>query len=285
MTYGGNKAGVNEGAAMNTAAGGAGRAQAGPLADPCRYVVVVPSRSNTPVNRRFDVASLDEGRARLETEGRGWVYDRETGARLHLEDLRQAINDGEMTTLSWPMESKDDPCPVELGAIFDLRSCTIEITRIERTRGKGRRTWIALFTRYPHHADRPLLIAASGDGYTSDSKRALGLNEDVFHEAPPTIDTIDEEDRSLEHKNAGEPPEPEAIAHQVVKGSRGSRDAHQRFLLEVGAERVAEQAQPLELRLARLRANSRGRHVDISRELHVIEKRIEAAERKLERAA
>jgi hypothetical protein len=202
-----------------------------------------------------------------------------------LAGKRQAINDGELTTLSWPMNSKGDSCPVDIGEILGLRSCTIEITRIERTKHKGKRTWIALFTRYPHHADRPLLIPASGDGYTSDPKRALGLNEDVFHESPPTIDTIEEEDRSPAHKNAGEPPEPEVIPHQVVKSSRGSRDAHQRFLLEVGAERLAEQEQPLELRLARLRANSRGRHVDISRELHVIEKRIEAAERKLERAA
>ena len=202
-----------------------------------------------------------------------------------LAGKRQAINDGGLTTLTWPMESKTDPCPVAVSEIFRLRSCTIEITRIERTSHKGKRTWIALFTRYPHHADRPLLIPASGDGYTSDPSRALGLKEDVFHESPPTIDAIEEADRSPEHKNAGQPLEPEAIPHQVVKASRGSRDAHQRFVLEVGAERVAQQAQPLEIRLARLRASSIGRHVDISGDLHVIEQRIEKAERKVERAA
>jgi hypothetical protein len=198
---------------------------------------------------------------------------------------RQAISVGEVTTLSWPMASKTDPCPVSVDEVFELRGCTIEITRIERTRHKGKRTWIALFTRYPHHADRPLLIPATGDGYTTDPKRALGLNEDVFHESPPTLDAIEEDGRSDEHKNAGEPPEPEAIDHQVVKSSRGSRDAHQRFLLEVGAERVAEQEQPLEIRLARLREGSNGRHVDISGELRIVEKQIAKAERKLERAA
>jgi len=202
-----------------------------------------------------------------------------------LAGKRQAINEGELTTLSWPMESKYDACPVEVGQILGLRSCTIEITRIERTKHEGKRSWIALFTRYPHHADRALLLPASGDGYTSDPKRALGLNEDVFHESPPTIDTIEEEDRSPAHKNAGEPPEPEVIPHRVVMGTRASSDAHQRFLLEVGSERIAEQEQPLEIRLARLRANSRGRHVDISGDLRVIEERIAKAERKLERAA
>jgi hypothetical protein len=79
---------VSEGAAVNTVNDGAGIDQAGPLADSCRYVVVVPSKFSTPFNRRFDVVDLNEGRARLETEGRGWVYDRETGERLSLEDLR-----------------------------------------------------------------------------------------------------------------------------------------------------------------------------------------------------
>ena len=202
-----------------------------------------------------------------------------------LAGKRKAINEGELTTLSWPIKTKGDPCPVELGELFGLRSCTIEITRIERTRHGAKRTWIALFTRYPHHADRPLLIPAAGDGYTTDPRRALGLKEAVFHDAPTTIDTIEEGDRSPEHKNAGEPPEPEAIPHEVVKDSRGSRDAHQRFLLEVGAERVAEQEHPLEIRLTRLRASSRARHVDISNDLRVIEDRIAKAERKLERAA
>lgn len=207
------------------------------------------------------------------------------GCRDPLAGKRQAINAGEMSTLTWPMKAKTDPCPVDLGQVFELRSCTIEITRTERTHTRGKRTWIALFKRYPRCGDRPLLIPAAGDGYTDDPARALGLREAVFDVAPSTLDVVEEEARSDEHKNAGEPPEPEAIPHQVVKATRGSNDAHQRFMLELGAERMALQDQPLELRLARLRTASRGRNVDISKDLWVIEKRIADAERKLERAA
>jgi hypothetical protein len=202
-----------------------------------------------------------------------------------LAGMRQAINDGSCTTLSWPMHSKADRCPVKPSQTFTLRDCTIEITRIERTHHRGDRRWVALFTRYPKRADRRLLLAANGDGYTSDPKRALGLGEDVFEEPPEMLDVLEEEERSLEHRNAGNPLEPEAIPHSEVMGSAATAEAHQRFMLELGAERTAEQKQPLELRLARLRAKGRGSHVDISKDLHVIEKRIEAAERKVERAA
>jgi hypothetical protein len=206
-------------------------------------------------------------------------------AKDPLAGMRQAINDGSRTTLTWPMKSKADPCPVEVNQIFNLKDCTIEITRIERTHHRGKRMWVALFSRYPKRADRRLLLAANGDGYTSDPKRALGLGEDLFEEAPEMLDVVEEEDRTLEHRNAGQPLEPEAIPHQEVMNTSTTAEAHQRFQLELGAERVAEQDQPLEVRLARLRAKSRGRNVDISRELYVIEKRIQDAERKLERNA
>jgi hypothetical protein len=202
-----------------------------------------------------------------------------------LAGMRQAINDGSCTTLTWPRESKTDPCPVKPEETFNLRDCTIEITRIERTHHRGKRMWVALFTRYPRRADRRLLLAANGDGYTSDEKRALGLGETLFDHAPETLDLVGAEDRSVEHRNAGEPLEPEAIPHAEVLRSSATAEAHQRFVLELGAERVAEQEQPLEVRLARLRAKSRGRNVDISRELYVIEKRIKDAEQKLERHA
>ena len=66
-----------------------------------------------------------------------------------LAGKRAAIDAGELTTLSWPMREKTDPCPVEVGQIIKLRSCSIEITRIERVQRNGKRYWIALFTRYP----------------------------------------------------------------------------------------------------------------------------------------
>lgn len=194
-----------------------------------------------------------------------------------LAGQREEVGNGERDTLVWEMVTPHDACPVEVGQTFELRRSTIEITKVERVRRGGKRHWIALFTRYWKSGDKPHLIAANGDGYTSDPKRALRLGEEVFDG--------ESEERSDEHKNAGEPLEPEAVAPHEIKNYRGSRDAHQRFQLELGAERVALQDEPLELRLARLRAESRGRHVDISSDLKIIEDRIGKAERKLERAA
>ena len=212
-------------------------------------------------------------------------------AKDPLAGMRQAINDHELSSLFWPLkvDGVEQRCPVSVKQVFELRSCTIEITRIERTTRLGEKVWRAAFARFDRKPDRPLLLAplGSGDshGYTNDPKRAAGLGEDVFGEAPETIDAVKEEDRTLEHRNAGEPPEPEAVPGHEIKDYRGSRDAHQRFQLELGADRVAEQEAPMEVRLARLRAKSRGRNVDISNDLRVIEKRIENAERKLERSA
>jgi hypothetical protein len=205
-----------------------------------------------------------------------------------LAGQRQAINDHEATALFFPLMvgGKEQRCPVQVGQIHFLRSCTIEITRTERTKRYGKRAWMATFTRTERSVDRVRLLSHSGEGYVSDPKLAAKLNEDVFHKSPETIDVIDEGDRSDAHKNAGEPLEPEAVPPHEIKSYRGSRDAHQRYLLEMGAARVAEQEQPLELRLAKLRAKSKGQHVDISGELRIIERQVAKAERKvLEKAA
>jgi hypothetical protein len=209
-----------------------------------------------------------------------------SGSTDPLAGQREEVNTGQRHTLVWPMETPHDPCPVEVGQVMVLRRCTIEITRTERTKQLGKRHWVALFTRYWKQGDRPLLLKASGSGYTADPDQALGLGEDIFHDPPPNLDVVEEEDRSPEHKNAGEPSEPEAIPHRLVMGTPASTEAYQRFQQELGSERMAEQQAPLEVRLARLREKSGGaqRHVDISNDIRVIEKRIEAAERKLERA-
>jgi hypothetical protein len=194
---------------------------------------------------------------------------------------RQAVNDHKAASLLWV--DSGQPCPVSVGDIFELRSCRIQITKTHRIKHGGQPKWRAAFDRYDRKSDRLHLLTATGD-YTEDPDLALGLREDV-HDAA-TLDPIAEEDRSHEHKNAGEPLEPEAVPPHEIPHYQGSVDARHNYLLEMSKERMAEQAEPLELRLLRLRQEARSRHVDISSEVRVIEKRIEAAERKvLERAA
>jgi hypothetical protein len=213
-----------------------------------------------------------------------------TPTRDPLAGMRRAINDRELSTLRWPLivDGAERPCPVAVGQVIELRTCHIEITRIERSKGGAKlsRLWLAFFARHDKRADKPILLSAgTGAPYTDDPAQALGLREDVFHGSALTLDAIEEEERSAEHKNAGEPLEPESVPPHEIKHYRGSRDAHQRRLLEVGGERVAQQAAPIEQRLAALREQSALRHVDISSDIRVIEQRIAKAERKLERAA
>jgi hypothetical protein len=212
-----------------------------------------------------------------------------TPTRDPLAGMRQAINDHELSTLRWPLivDGVEQSCPVAVGELYELRTCHIEIVRIERTKGaRLSRRWLAFFARHEKRIDKPMLLSAgTAAPYTDDPAQALGLREDVFHGSALTLDAVEEEERSAEHKNAGEPLEPESVPPHEIRHYRGSRDAHQRRLLEVGAERVALQAAPIEERLAALRKASSLRHVDISSDLRVIEQRIAKAERKLERAA
>lgn len=204
-----------------------------------------------------------------------------------LAGKRQAINDHELAALIFPLlvDGQEQRCPVQPDEVFELRRCVIVITRIERTKRKGERVWVALFERFERSADTRYLISRSTGGYTTNPDEAIELGEDVFHQAPATLDVVEEDDRSAVHKNAGEPPEPEAVPPYEIKGYRFSRDAYARRQLELGAERVAEQSQPIAVRLARVRAAAAAKSVDISSEERVIEKRIAAAERKLEKAA
>ncbi len=207
-----------------------------------------------------------------------------------LAGMRQAINDHELGTLLYPLfvGGQEQRCPVQPGEVFELRRCVIVITRIERTKRKsGERVWVALFDRYARNAgDERYLISRTTGKYTADPDEAIELGEDVFHQSPATLDVVEEDDRTPAHKNAGEPPEPEAVPPYEIKHYQASQEAFARRQLELGAERLAEQCQPIEVRLARLRAVAPGRNVDISSEMRVVEKQIAKAERKvLEKAA
>lgn len=206
-----------------------------------------------------------------------------TPTRDPLAGKRQAINDHELSTLIWPLivGGSEQRCPVAKGDVFNLRSCQIEISRTERSKVKGVRVWLALFTRTYKRVDRPVLLSAgTGAPYTDDPKQALGLREDVFHGSALNLDAIEEDERSDAHKNAGEPPEPESVRPHEIRSYRGSRDAHQRYLLEMGAQRMAIEELPLSERLRLLEDDPRA---DLTRQFARIRQGVEAAEAKARR--
>jgi hypothetical protein len=192
-----------------------------------------------------------------------------------LKGRRQAINNGSCSPLFWPDHGQG--CPVDVGELYSLRSCGIEITRKERTRKDGKWVWRADFIRYRRCSDKPYLLSKSG--ITTDHRFAVRAQDDL--ERAGTIDAIDQDDRSDAHRNAGEPPEPEGIAPEDVADLPTSLEARQRYELQRAEVRRAEAQAPLSERIQRIHIQARQRHIDISPEIRVIERRVGAMERKV----
>lgn len=173
-----------------------------------------------------------------------------------LAGIREKINRGDLDTLLWPDEGKG--CPVEVGDVFQLRSCSIEITGTRRVqRGRSEWLWRATFRRV-YRSGRIYLLAArgagdEGHGYVSEDKAALSSGEER-----PDWDPV-EGDRVP----VGPPPEPEAIPPHEVRDLPTSVAARARFAeqrLDIDAKR-AERSISHELRQALAEARKRGEDV------------------------
>lgn len=185
-----------------------------------------------------------------------------------LAGRRQAINENRASALTWP--DKGRGCPVDVGDVFTLRSCSIEITRKERIRRKGQWLWMAQFVRHVHLPDRLNLLAAAG-GYTEDEDRAMRAQDDPD---PATIKTVHPMDNPL---NLHTPPEPEAVPRDEIANYSSSRIAQQRYIREAAERRAAERRLPLSERIRRLEECD---SVDLTRQFARIGQAVEAAEAK-----
>lgn len=210
-----------------------------------------------------------------------------------LAGRREQINAGEAYSLLWLDKGKG--CPVEVGDVLELRACRIRITKKHRIQKKqaweyeGERLpagwyWRAEFETYWKVTSTPFL--ARRGGITNDRKQAMPTQDDPD---AATLRNIRDGERdpvaATQHAALGEPPEL-AVPEHEIPNLQGSREARQRYELEMAERRVEEASAPLEQRLARLREVAGDCHVDIGSDLFVIEQRIEKAERKvLERAA
>ncbi len=210
-----------------------------------------------------------------------------------LAGFREAINEGSLYSLVWL--DRGEGSPVEVDEVYPCRSCTIEITKVQRFQKKidwehnGEALpagwfWRAEFATY-RKAVRTHYLARRG-GLTTDRKQAMAAEDDPD---PGTLRVISEDERdpvvATQHAALGEMPEAAVPKHEVPD-YLASREARQVYELDMAERRVAEGSAPLEERLTRLREMSRLRHVDITSDLAVIAQRIEKAERKvLERAA
>jgi hypothetical protein len=194
-----------------------------------------------------------------------------------LAGKRDAINNGNGSTLFFPIPSAEMPCPVEVGEVFPVRIGGIEVIRKERVREDGQLGWRVSFKRI--RKAEPEMLLKRGGGLTTDPDLALRSQDDPS--AAATIDAIAPEDRSEAHRAAGEPLEGAPVPHHVVKELSGSVEAQQRYERQMAERRIEEASAPIEDRLARLREMGRSHHVDLSSEERVITRRLEAMEQKL----
>lgn len=182
-----------------------------------------------------------------------------------LKGKRAQIRAGELDHLNWPDDGNG--CPVEVGEVFALRNCHIEITSVKRVqKGKGESSewvWLAFFDTY--HTERPYLL--SSRGYTTSPHQALKAQDDEHRFASQEVD--------------GQPPEPEGVPPHEIGTYTGDRDARHRYLLAIAEARAAHEALPLEQRLASVVRAADEQHIDISKDAQVIKQRLSAMERKV----
>lgn len=188
-----------------------------------------------------------------------------------LAGKREAINAGNLDRLLWP--DSEEP-PVQVGELFKLRMCWVEITRVHRVQPMDSDwQWRAEFTRH-FPADRPYLLGPRG--YVREPKSAVSAQDDPN---PGTLDKVNPEDRSEEHRAAGEPPEPEAVSPHEVGSTTGDLVARRRYEHEMESRRLELEAMPLERRLSRILALAES-GVNVKRELKAIRGKVAEAERK-----
>lgn len=185
-----------------------------------------------------------------------------------LDGQRDKINSGDKTRLVW--KDAGETCPVEVGDVFELRSCSIEISKVHRAQSAGKVDWQAEFTRYERGGDRVRLLGISG-GYTTSPEQAMRAQDD------PDAATL----VRLDAPNLGPEPEPEAVPPHEIGNYTGDQEARQRYLLAVAEARAAHEALPIDQRMASVKRAAKERHIDLSPDEQVIKQRLSKMEHKV----
>lgn len=198
-----------------------------------------------------------------------------------LAGRREAINERRIDVLVWPDDGTG--CPVEVGQVFRLRTCNIEITRVSRLMKPAR--WKADFRRH-FREGRPRFMKY-GHGSSLEEREGMVSGEEWGATTLQTV--INPEDRGRKDNlrvDAG-PREPELVPADEIPDLAESRKAQLRFEQEMTRRRLDLDCEPLSRRVARLLALHESGEVNLNREFKAIAGKVAEGERKakLRRAA
>lgn len=191
-----------------------------------------------------------------------------------LAGKREAINKGNGSALFWADRGE---CPVEVGDVLAVKIGGIEIVRKERLRKDGSMQWRADFIRIRKSDEKPQFLKRGG-GYTDDPDLAMPSQD--ASDVAGTLDALAWEERSEAHRGAGAAPEGQAVPDYMIATLKPSREAQQRYELEMTERRIEETALPLSQRLKRLEECD---GPDLTRQFARIREGVAAAEAKRHR--
>lgn len=186
-----------------------------------------------------------------------------------LKGKREQIRAGELDHLNWPDDGNG--CPVQVGEVFALRNCHIEITSVKRVqKGKGESSewvWLAFFDTY--HTERPYLL--SSRGYTTSPHQALKAQDDRHRFASQDV--------------AGQPPEPEAIPPHEIAALPSTVAAKARFAALKQQEDQQRRMRQLSDKMRALQKRAEIHGADLTAEIDEVERLLLDVERRLPAAA
>lgn len=141
-----------------------------------------------------------------------------------LAGKRERINSGEAKVLAWADDGSGQP--VQVGQVFGLRKCAIEITLVRRQRQGGQFKWLAHFTRFARGGDRINIPGKTGE-YVHSPDGAGGMRDSFPAEMPDwTVREI------LDVNQGVRPPEIEAVDSDEVGDLPSTVQANTAYLAE-----------------------------------------------------
>ena len=191
-----------------------------------------------------------------------------------LAGFREEINSGDRDHVTWPDDGSG--CPVEVGEVFRLRACTVQVAHTKRVQ-RGR-DWLWLARLRVLRPDVPIMLTR-GLKLTKDPRQALRGQDEHGSTTLQSVEPLDNP------QNLYAPPEPEVVPHSVVKELPSTVAARARFE-EARQETIRQNLdRSLASQLREVGVRARNTGVDLGREYEELEDVLARMKQKVRSAA